>query len=68
MTNEKINLLVSEYPPTNTTLLNLWRKGEKDTMIRVYLSQWIDIVNGKRTMIDTVVFNYLYLMSTVVNQ
>lgn len=67
MTKNRINALVSEYPPTNTILLNSWRAQEQDTMIKIYVKQWIEIVNGDRTLIDTEVFNYLYLMSEAVN-
>ena len=60
MTDKEImDALMKEYPPTNTVVLERWRRETKNDNIKKCITQWIKVVEHEKVMIDQDVFQQL---------
>jgi len=56
---EMADALTKEWPPTNKTLLDRWQKETKNPVIRKAISQWIDVLDKRRGLMDFDVYERL---------
>lgn len=40
--------MTSEYPPTNTRLLEHWKQEAKDGDLQTLIACWVDVVDNKK--------------------